>query len=288
MAQGGIPCLCCFATEPPQQANTKNKQNAVVYARFLDFQTFPNTFDLALGNACCKDPCCCCISGLCAPAGCTSCYFRNKALAETPDMDGRPPAGGWPYQCCQGYIPRICCCPNPFHECNNPICVYFEGFCCPIFSLSITRIFLMDKLQIRPDPGDYQIIQFSNCLQCLACICQVAAIFIAPLKDLADCVDCLADIVTLSVAGCMGAQINAELNVSSISFARESFFVPRSSSLTSPLLPSIAFNTSQNKMKYANGVANAGANLAYSPTNAVAVAEPTYPMPVQAQPVMKR
>ena len=34
----------------------------------------------------------------------------------------------------------------------------------------------MDLKNIRPDPCDYQLIQFSNCLQCLSCICSIAAL----------------------------------------------------------------------------------------------------------------
>ena len=61
-------------------------------------------------------------------------------------------------------------------------------------------------------------------------------------EQLAHIIDLIADIVTLSVAGCMCVQINDELN---------------------------------DKMKYANGVANAGVRIA--PGNdivPVAVAEP--------------
>jgi hypothetical protein len=86
----------------------------------------------------------------------------------------------------------------------------------------------MDKLQIQPDPGDYQLIQFSNCMQAIACICHVLAMVEPAFRDLAQIVDCIADIVTYSVAGCMGVQINTEL---------------------------------KNKTKYANGVANAGAGV---------------------------
>jgi hypothetical protein len=62
------------------------------------------------------------------------------------------------------------------------------------------------------------------------------------MQDLAQIVDCIADIVTYSVAGCMGVQINTEL---------------------------------KSKTKYANGVANAGAGAYAEPQYGVPVATAT-------------
>ena len=88
-----------------------------------------------------------------------------------------------------------------------------EGCCCPVLSLSITRMFVMDAKQLRPDPMDYQIIQCSNCLQILSCICWLGAMIIPVLDDAAQIIDCIADAFTATVAGCMGAQISAELSM---------------------------------------------------------------------------
>ena len=71
----------------------------------------------------------------------------------------------------------------------------------------------MDAKQLRPDPMDYQIIQCSNCLQMLSCICYIAAFIIPVLDDAAQIIDCIADAFTASVAGCMGAQLSAELSL---------------------------------------------------------------------------
>ncbi len=87
----------------------------------------------------------------------------------------------------------------------------------------------MDKLQIRPDPGDMQIISFANCMACFACVCNIAAIFVESLEGAACIIDCITDIIFVCVAGCMGTQISVELNA---------------------------------KSKYANGVANAGLTVA--------------------------
>lgn len=70
---------------------------------------------------------------------------------------------------------------------------------------------MMDSLALRPDPMDYQIIQFSNACQILSCFCNIAAICVAELRDLAALIDLVADIITFSVAGCMGAQIHHQL-----------------------------------------------------------------------------
>jgi len=69
----------------------------------------------------------------------------------------------------------------------------------------------MDAKRIRPDPWDYQIIAFSNCLQLASCILDIIAIFVEEAREAANIVDLIADLVTLSVAGCMGAQINHEI-----------------------------------------------------------------------------
>jgi len=52
-----------------------------------------------------------------------------------------------------------------------------EGCLCPVFSLSMARIHMMDKKEIRPDPMDFQIIHCSNCLQLLACVLDIVAYF---------------------------------------------------------------------------------------------------------------
>ena len=78
------------------------------------------------------------------------------------------------FVCCQGMVPA-CCCINPSTWCpGSPIGLCLEGCCCPVFSLSIARIHLMETKHMRPDPCDYRIIQCSNCLQCLSCIVDIA------------------------------------------------------------------------------------------------------------------
>ena len=70
----------------------------------------------------------------------------------------------------------------------------------------------MDKKQIRPDPCDYQIIACSNFLQLLSCVLDLVATFVEQLREASLVLDCIADCFSLSVAGCMGAQIKHELS----------------------------------------------------------------------------
>ena len=94
-----------------------------------------------------------------------------------------------------------------------------EGCCCPMISLSVARLHIMDVKRIQPDPCDWQIIAFSNALQCLSAIVNIIAIFVEQLRDAAEIIDLIADLVTLTVAGCMGAQVYHEVNKSNASGA---------------------------------------------------------------------
>merc|ERR1712216_215518 len=173
----------------------------------LERQNNERQFAVGLKDAPCKEPVACCATCLCMfPCGFPACWFRKKALdklAKFPDD----------YLCCQGYFSECCGLgPGKCGDRGNTVCFLLEGCCFPVLSLSFTRIMVMDANQLAPDPMDYQIIQFSNCLQLLACICQIAALIQPDLQECANIIDCIADAVTLSVAACMGAQINHELN----------------------------------------------------------------------------
>ena len=75
----------------------------------------------------------------------------------------------------------------------------------------------MDMKRLHPDPGDYQIIQFSNCMQMVACICHVLAYVDNNFRELAMIVDCIANIVERCVSGCMSAQLSLEYNDDAVS-----------------------------------------------------------------------
>jgi hypothetical protein len=196
-------CFCCFSDEPPQKVDAKGSRGAAG-GELLAMKDNPNQMALGMKDACCAEPCCCCLSSLGAPLGCTACWARKAVLEKYHN-------GVDDFMCCQGYIPKFCCC--DVKECckGSIIGLCCEGCCCPILSISIARIHMMHSKNARPDPCDWKLIQCSNCLQLTACICHILAIFIDGLREAAQIIDCIADIFTCSVAGCMGAQIHHEI-----------------------------------------------------------------------------
>eukprot|EP00301_Raphidiophrys_heterophryoidea_P019995 c4799_g1_i1.p1 GENE.c4799_g1_i1~~c4799_g1_i1.p1 ORF type:complete len:114 (+),score=19.02 c4799_g1_i1:45-386(+) len=81
-------------------------------------------------------------------------------------------------------------------------------------SVSSTRELVMDELGIHPDPCDYRIMCFNNIIQILSCFCNVLGIFIRPVRHLAHLLKIFAHMVFLSVASCMIAQVDYELQAS--------------------------------------------------------------------------
>lgn len=195
--------FCCFSDKPPNQVNSKGASGARGNA-LLEKQGYPNQFAVGLKDACCKDPCACCVSALFAPCGCTACYFRKAVLEKFGN-------GVDDYVCFQGYVPKMCCIDWPTCCQGSSIGLCCEGCCCPIFSISIARLHIMDAKQVQPDPMDWQIIAFANCCQLLSCFCDILACFMEEFRELAQIIDCIADTIMIIVAGCMGAQLNIEL-----------------------------------------------------------------------------
>lgn len=195
--------LLCPST-PPEKAHATGASGAGMN-KLLEYQGMPNAFQVNLLGACPADPLCCCCGFFGAGLGCTACWARKSTLEAFGN-------GIDDYTCCQNYIPACCCCGGQ-DSCKGNMCAMCcEGLCCPILSLSIARIYVMDIKQIHPDPVDYQIIACSNCLQIISCIIHIIAIFVEQLREAARIIDCIADLFTLSVAGCMAAQLNVEMN----------------------------------------------------------------------------
>ena len=125
------------------------------------------------------------------------------------------PGSGWDhYVCCQGYT-GSCCCFHPGACCEKEMprtCMFVEACCCAGLAVSSTRFVLMDQYKLVPDECDNRLIRFNNCMQVLSCICHFAAIFDRNLRDLAQIIDLIADIVFFSMAGCMTAQVDYEIN----------------------------------------------------------------------------
>ncbi|CAM9379305.1 unnamed protein product, partial [Hapterophycus canaliculatus] len=120
------------------------------------------------------------------------------------------------YECCQGYFPSkttLCCIKAG--DCGEKSCPCFclcmESFCCNSCAVSASRMFLMDKFQVLPDPWDNRIIRFNNFLQMLSCICNMAAFCMAELRELARIIDFIADVVYMTTVGCMTGQMMYEM-----------------------------------------------------------------------------
>ncbi|CAN0187298.1 unnamed protein product [Ectocarpus sp. 13 AM-2016] len=86
-----------------------------------------------------------------------------------------------------------------------------ESFACTSCAVSSSRMYLMDKFGVQPDPWDNRIIRFNNALQVLSCICDIAAICIREVRELARIIDLIADLVYMTTVGCMTAQMITEM-----------------------------------------------------------------------------
>lgn len=151
----------------------------------------------------CADPVCC-ISGFIPCCAVYNAYtLRSRVLGGSLEN----------YECCQGYIPGCCCLkPGSMGEQSCPaLCLCCESCCCLGLSLSSTRMYLQDMLNIRSDPMDRRLIRFNNCLFTLSCICNILAIFNGAFRDAAAILECISDCVFYSIMGCMNVQIRKEL-----------------------------------------------------------------------------
>jgi len=202
-------CFMCFDTKPPAEVSARGptaaKQNEI-----LQMQNRPNEFAIGMMAAPGKEPLAFCASCLTACCGFPACYYRKKVL----ETFGR---GVEDYTCFQGYIGPACGM-DPASMCKScdgsMAALVCEGCCCPVTSLSIARMQLMDARDLHPDPVDYQLIHLSNACQLMSCVCDIVAIFVEDLRECAQILDVIADCITLSVSGCMGAQIEHELKQS--------------------------------------------------------------------------
>mmetsp|Transcript_16292 Transcript_16292/g.37967 ORF Transcript_16292/g.37967 Transcript_16292/m.37967 type:complete len:234 (+) Transcript_16292:108-809(+) len=199
--------FCCFSSEPPEKSSWKEGSAKAKWDnRLIGMAGNPNQFDTNLMDAPCKAPLPCCCTFLLTPCcGIPTCYWRKKALEQYGN-------GMEDYMCTQG-MEYDCCCfkPGRMGDKGNVVCLLLEGCCCSVRGMSYTRLYIMDNQNIRPDPVDYQIIAFSNCMQILACICHIASCIVPALDNLADLISCIADMITLTVTGCMGAQISLQI-----------------------------------------------------------------------------
>ena len=153
------------------------------------------------------------------------CACRSHARAREPVAVGlRPPRSpvrpqvlehtGEEWSCCQGEfdgMPCTGCVTGPCNGLPAPVGMACEAFCCHGCAVSSTRMYVMRKYRLGPDPMDYQIIRFSNCMQYLSCFCHILACIDDSFREAAQIVDCIADVVYYATTGCMTAQVHAEI-----------------------------------------------------------------------------
>ncbi|KAL7578985.1 hypothetical protein ACA910_019032 [Epithemia clementina (nom. ined.)] len=200
-------CFLCFSTAPLTEDEKRGRYGSTLGA----FDSYHDKYALSL----CQIPCskeigCCCVTLLCfCPA---QIYMRKKALNHVE------PGSGWSnYKCCQGYFGGCCCFqPGQCGESTCPCpCMCLEVLCCPGLAVSSTSMVIRERYHLGLDRDDVRLIRCTNCLQVLACCCSLVAMCTD--NEAVDCashaVNCLADTVFCSVAGCMTAQCNHEINL---------------------------------------------------------------------------
>ena len=142
----------------------------------------------------------CLITYLCPV--CAVCQLRKRAIDN--DMSK--------YTCCMGYFDNGCFQSGHCYEQKYPnTCLFLESLCCLGPSLSSTRLLVMDRYDLQPDPCDNRIVRFSNCLQFFSCICSIASIFVREFRHVNHLIHFAADTVFYTALGCMASQVDYEL-----------------------------------------------------------------------------
>merc|ERR1712086_1116156 len=119
------------------------------------------------------------------------------------------------YSCGQGYLNCCCCKSGNCGESTCPhLCLCLEATCCIGLAISATRLYVMDKYGLTPDPCDNRFIRFNNFIQLLACICKIAALISQndAIEQIAQILDIIAQLVFHTIAACMQTQTNVELD----------------------------------------------------------------------------
>lgn len=199
----------CFSEQPlsPEEIRATTAQP---YATLIEND---ERFNVTMCDAPTKECLCCFAAANPLTFTCTQMYMRHEVLNHIA------PGSDWDnYICCAGYIPAcMCFVPGQCHEKEMPrTCMCLEAWCCPGLSVSSTRFLIMDQYSLRPDPCDNRLVRANNAIQLLSCICHIAAQFDRNLRDLAQIADCIADLVFLSTAGCMIAQVHHEMKYRSM------------------------------------------------------------------------
>jgi hypothetical protein len=89
-------------------------------------------------------------------------------------------------------------------------CILVESCVCCGFAVSASRMYVMDKYELKSDPCDYRIIRITNTLQLMSCCCECVSALCCGEDSMvcADILDIAADIAYFCVSGCMTAQVS--------------------------------------------------------------------------------
>lgn len=119
------------------------------------------------------------------------------------------------YSCCQGYLDdKHCFKAGMYKEKSCPaFCLGVESLLCLGPSISSTRLFIMDRYDLRPDPFDNQIVRFNNCLAIVSSVFLIFSLCFRDIRGFARSLqDFSRDCVFYSTVGCMASQVLTEIH----------------------------------------------------------------------------
>lgn len=163
------------------------------------------SWKVGLMDACCAEPCFCLCTVFPVTAPCMVYFLRKETLGDE-DLSK--------YKCCQGYYD--CCCFEGGKCCEEAcpcLCLSLESTFCCCCATQATRFYAMDLFELQPDACDNRLIRCQNCLQGAACLtwCLGCIIGSDSIKKCGRYFLIIADCVTISLLGCMAAQVKHEV-----------------------------------------------------------------------------
>jgi len=217
---------CLFFCDDSPEVSIQNNNSIYRSDRHLErMQRHRNTFALSMADAYKSQPTCC-LACLCP------CYYAYTTRTTILTQHNE-----WPhnYSFFQGY--GFCCgcepCPN-----SPEMSLCLESVCCTGLSISASRIYMMEKYDIHPDPMDYQIIRCENCIVSIDVLlqCLVGCFRIKELRHLEHIFNELTRWVFACVAGCMVAQVLKEVEVRNDGAIHSTAFLPVPSAPSAPIV----------------------------------------------------
>lgn len=207
---------CLFFCDDSSDVSVRNNNSIYGSDHLLgQRQRHMNTFALSMADAYKSQPTCC-LACLCP------CYYayvtRTTILTKNNE---------WPnnYKIFQGY--GFCCGCEPCPS-SPEMSLCLESICCTGLSISASRLYMMDTYGIRPDPMDYRIIRFENCIVAIDMLlqCLVNCFKIRELRHLEHVFNEITRWIFACTAGCMVAQVLNEVGVRDNDTIHSTAFTP--------------------------------------------------------------